>query len=205
MTADKLLGALVVDDDPLVRQATARGLTQAGVICDVAADARQALERLGKQSFDVAIVDLRMPEINGHTLVLKMLEMDPRPAIVVLTGLPEPKLIKDLLGRGVEDFMAKPANYDLLALKAKALAARRRASLRESAGEKLLPSGDSSRRHGASTLFADGADGGASTDDRTALSEKVADQIKATSREMQSPPTEYDAFRIASGNSVRHQ
>jgi DNA-binding response OmpR family regulator len=126
MTVMHTFRALVVEDDVLVRQATSRALTMEGFVCDVAADGMQALEKLQRRTFDIAVSDLRMPVLNGHKLVVEMLEMDSRPAIIVLTGLPEPKLVRDLFARGVEDVMAKPANYDILALKAKALAVRRR-------------------------------------------------------------------------------
>jgi DNA-binding NtrC family response regulator len=133
MTVTYAFRALVVDDDVLVRHATSRALTNEGFLCDVAADGAQAMEKLHHRTFDVAIADLRMPVMNGHKLVVEMLEMDPRPAIIVLTGVPDPRLIRDLFARGVEDVMAKPANYDVLVLKAKALAERRRLLKQEAA------------------------------------------------------------------------
>jgi len=151
MSETSPLRALVVDDDVLVRQATARALTQEGFVCDVAADGKQAMEKLRERTFDVAISDLRMPEMNGHRLVVEMLAMESRPAIMVLTGVAEPKLVRDLLARGVEDVVAKPANYQVLVLKAKALAERRRLPKSEGARETL------SQTHGSSRTPEDGA------------------------------------------------
>jgi len=135
MTVTYAFRALVVDDDVLVRQATSRALTNEGFVCDVAADGAQAMEKLEHRQFDVAVADLRMPVMNGHKLVVEMLGMNPRPAIIVLTGVPEPRLIRDLFARGVEDVMAKPANYDVLVLKAKALVERRRLPKHEEAAQ----------------------------------------------------------------------
>ena len=122
MTATAPLRALVVEDDVLVRGATARALNQEGFICEIAVDGVQALEKLRARTFDVVISDLRMPEMNGHRMIVELLAMDGRPAIIVLTGVTEPKIVRDLFARGVDDVMAKPANYDVLVLKAKALA-----------------------------------------------------------------------------------
>lgn len=118
--------ALVVDDDVLIRQAVTRALSREGFVCYSAADGQVALEKLKETTFDIAICDLRMPEVNGHELIVSMLAMEARPAIIVLTGLPEPRLVRDLFFRGVEDVMAKPANFDVLVAKAKALAERQR-------------------------------------------------------------------------------
>jgi DNA-binding response OmpR family regulator len=118
--------ALVIEDEVLVRQATSRALTNEGFVCDVAADGGQAMEKLQHRTFDIAIVDLRIPVMNGHKLIVEMLAMNSPPVIMVFTGVPEPRLVRDLFARGVDDVIAKPANYDVLALKAKALAERRR-------------------------------------------------------------------------------
>jgi DNA-binding response OmpR family regulator len=117
--------ALVVDDDALIRQAMVRALTQVGMTCEVAADGEQAWEMLCTSTYDIVICDLRMPTMNGHQLIVAILTMKDRPAIMVVTGLPDPRIMRDLFIRGVEDIMAKPVNFDVLALKANALAKRR--------------------------------------------------------------------------------
>ncbi|HUP81733.1 MAG TPA: response regulator [Pirellula sp.] len=118
--------ALVVDDDALIRQATARALRQEGFTCDMAENGVIALKKLQENSFDLAIVDLHMPEMNGHQLIVESLAMKNRPAIIVLTGIPDRRLVQDLFLRGVEDIVAKPVNYDILTSKAKSLVERRK-------------------------------------------------------------------------------
>lgn len=118
--------ALVVDDDVYVRQVIVRALVRDNFKCDVASDGVAAIEKLRQNSYDVAICDLNMPEMNGHALVLEIMEMESRPAIMVLTGVIEPRIARDLLVRGVEDVVAKPAHNEFLVAKARALAERRR-------------------------------------------------------------------------------
>lgn len=117
--------ALIVDDEVLVRGLTVRALSAAGFSCQDAADGGSAIERLQQERFDLLVTDLRMPVQNGYRLALAALELDPRPFIVVLTGVAEARLTQDLLLRGVEDVVFKPICYDLFAAKVKALMTRR--------------------------------------------------------------------------------
>lgn len=118
--------ALIVDDEPSVRQAVMRALNRSGFTCDAAADGRTAIEMVNQSCFDVVVTDLRMPEANGHKLAADLLEMPTRPAIVVLTGVLEPKLSDDLWARGVDDIQYKPVDFGLLAMKIRRIVDRRR-------------------------------------------------------------------------------
>ncbi len=128
--------ALVVDDEPAVRNLTVRSLRSSGVECDVAVDGRDALERLQSGCYDVVVTDILMPNMHGHALVVDLLERDERPMIVVLTGVLEPKITRDLLARGVDDVCFKPVDYRLFAAKVKALLMRRTAQPSVPAGAK---------------------------------------------------------------------
>ena len=56
---------------------------------------------------------------------MELLQLEDRPAIAILTGMLDPRLTKDLVGRGVEFVEFKPVRYDLLIAKIKAMVARR--------------------------------------------------------------------------------
>lgn len=118
--------ALVVDDEVQVQKLVATVLRQQGFHCDVAEDGDRAYELAAQTPFDVVITDLKMPKMNGHALVLKLLELDRRPLIVVHTGVIEPLLAKDLLLRGVDDILFKPLNFSVLAAKVTTLVDRSR-------------------------------------------------------------------------------
>jgi len=102
-----------------------RGLIQQGFVCDAAADGKEAQDRASKKHYDVVITDLKMPNRHGHALAVYLLTLKPRPVIIVHTGVAEPKLAKDLFARGVDDILFKPFDFNLLAVKAKALVERR--------------------------------------------------------------------------------
>lgn len=124
---DDFYRALVVDDEVQVRQLTMRALTDEGFRCHAAADGAEALQMADENRYDLVVADLRMPRAHGHALAAHLLLRDIRPVIIVVTGLLEPQLTKDLLARGVDDIVFKPIDYKLFAIKAKALVKRAKA------------------------------------------------------------------------------
>jgi len=66
-----------------------------------------------------------MPNGNGHAFSVDVLKRSDRPILIVVTGITDPRLTRDLLVRGVDDVMFKPLDGQLLAAKVQALAARR--------------------------------------------------------------------------------
>ena len=109
--------ALVVDDEPQVRSLTSRALTDCGFQCDQAGDGEEAIKLAESRQFDAVVTDLRMPRRHGHALCSDLLQLSPPPHILVLTALSDPRLVHDLLSRGVRDVVQKPTQYDVLAMK----------------------------------------------------------------------------------------
>jgi DNA-binding response OmpR family regulator len=113
--------ALVVDDESGVRRLTARALAGEGFACNVAADGADAEAMALRGNHNVVVTDLRMPNQDGRTLARNLLDLEDRPAIIVLTGTAEADVVKDLITRGVDDVTYKPVDYGLFAAKVKAL------------------------------------------------------------------------------------
>ncbi len=113
----KSYNVLVIEDEDIIRDLTRRSLEQRGFRCETAPDGIAAENMMRRRPFDAVVVDLRMPRKHGHQLIADILQERVHPVVVVLTGLCEPKLVQDLLVRGVADIMLKPCNYDLLAAK----------------------------------------------------------------------------------------
>jgi DNA-binding response OmpR family regulator len=121
-----MLRALVVDDERSVRDLIATALSKEGFHCDVASDGSDAWERISDAalSYHLVVTDLAIPGENGHALAIKILGMSRRPLVAVLTGILEPKLAKDLIARGVDDFVFKPVQFMLFAAKMRSLTER---------------------------------------------------------------------------------
>jgi DNA-binding response OmpR family regulator len=123
------LRALIVDDEPSLRRLTMTALTREGFICDEAANGAAGRERALAVAYDLVITDLCMPEKHGHSLAVELLAMPNRPLVVVLTGVAEPWLTKDLITRGVDDVQFKPVNFPAFAAKVRSMVDRRLAQL----------------------------------------------------------------------------
>jgi len=115
MTESETTPVLVVDDEWIIRNQLTRALKAVGVGSDHAADGDDALFKFRSCVHQLVVTDLRMPHCNGHSLAVTLLAEPNPPTVVVLTGLTEPKLARDLLARGVRDVVFKPVNYFELA------------------------------------------------------------------------------------------
>ncbi len=119
--ADNTYRALVVDDEPAVRNLAIRALQREGFSCDAAADGVEAEQMIPGRRYDVIVTDLRMPNKNGHVLASNILLMPNHPVVVIVTGVLEPKIAKDMTMRGVDCIEFKPVNYPLFAAKVRGL------------------------------------------------------------------------------------
>jgi len=113
--------ALVVDDEQPIRQLVQRALAAQGIACDQAADGHEALKQCHSRAYDAVITDLRMPNRHGHALCVDLLASTDRPIIVVLTGVMDPRLTRDLMARGVDDIVFKPVDFRAFSAKIKLL------------------------------------------------------------------------------------
>ncbi len=107
--------ALIVDDELLVREAAARAMAAHSFWCDTASDGAEAIEKLRKNSYDLVVTDLRMPNKHGHSLTLEIMSSADPAHVVVLTGVSSQKVVDDLRQRGVEDIFYKPVDFQQFA------------------------------------------------------------------------------------------
>lgn len=119
--------ALIVDDEAAIRKLLQRALLVEGFECMTAEDGQQAAELTRCHAFDLVVTDLAMPVKHGHSLAVQLLEQQDRPLVVVLTGIAEPRLAKDLFARGVDDVVLKPVDFRMFAAKLRSLVNRKRA------------------------------------------------------------------------------
>jgi len=107
---------LVVDDDAMNREMMARRLQRSGFNVTTAENGRVALERLKERSFDLVLLDIIMPELNGfHTL--EFIKADPKIRhlpIIMLTALDDVDSTVRCIEAGAEDYVPKPFNTVIL-------------------------------------------------------------------------------------------
>ncbi|HNQ24171.1 MAG TPA: response regulator [Phycisphaerae bacterium] len=107
---------LVVDDDPTICKTVGLLLEEHGYAPRTFTDSREAIEAADKESFQIALIDLRMPVIDGVEVVERLKEIDQRTSCIVLTAYPDLDSATETMRRGSCDYIAKPFKQeDLLA------------------------------------------------------------------------------------------
>ncbi|MBI2467828.1 MAG: sigma-54-dependent Fis family transcriptional regulator [Candidatus Rokubacteria bacterium] len=138
---------LVAEDDPRTRESLGRAMTQAGYRSLTAADGAAALAILQKESVDVLLTDLKMPGVDGMTLLERVRADSPETIVIILTAFATVDLAVEAMKKGAYDFLTKPIHLDKLELVLRhALETRRlaqenrelRLRLRETSGLKQL-------------------------------------------------------------------
>jgi response regulator RpfG family c-di-GMP phosphodiesterase len=128
MVAKSLYTVLVVDDSPQERELISRALEQADIRADQAVDGVMAENMLRLRTYQAVITDLRMPRKHGYQLILDISALPTPPLIIAVTGVLEPRLVRDLIAKGVVAIESKPLNHIVLAAKVRAYIERSESS-----------------------------------------------------------------------------
>lgn len=105
---------LVVDDEFHIRDSIRLLLEKEGYGVETAADGREGLARIKKDSFAAAVVDLKMPGMDGIELIKQAKEIDPALKFIIMTGYPTLDTAKDATRLGVYDYIVKPFRIENL-------------------------------------------------------------------------------------------
>jgi PAS domain S-box-containing protein len=125
--ADEIpLAVLVVDDEPGIRQATARFLNRSGMQVRAVSDGAEALRALRQQTFDVILCDVRMPGMNGRDFLIRLREQAPEliATLIFATGDTLEADTAALLADAGAPSLVKPFDFDALERLVRDVAAR---------------------------------------------------------------------------------
>ena len=103
---------LIVDDEEVVRLSHLRSLQSVNCNAQVAVDGIQALQVMEQQAFDVILLDLRMPDLDGMEVLLTIKDKWPDSEVVVITGYPSIESAKEAVRLGAYNYIAKPIGPD---------------------------------------------------------------------------------------------
>jgi DNA-binding response OmpR family regulator len=106
---------LVVDDDPSARRLVSIWLQERGFEVSEAVDAESGLREAALLSPDIVLLDWRLPDQSGPTICRRLDEFVPRPAIVMLTGLDDPRDRDAARKAGADAYVVKGVDPDRLA------------------------------------------------------------------------------------------
>lgn len=105
---------LVADDEESMRWVLSKALKRKGFNVDLAVDGRQAMSMIQENDYDLAIVDIRMPGINGLDLLDRIRELKNDLLVVIMTAEASMKNAVEAMKRGAYDYITKPFDLDVI-------------------------------------------------------------------------------------------
>lgn len=105
---------LIADDEESMRWVLSKALRKKGFQVDLASDGGQALRQIQEQSYDLAIVDIKMPVMSGLALLEKARELRPDMLVVVMTAESSMKNAVEAMKRGAYDYITKPFDLEVI-------------------------------------------------------------------------------------------
>lgn len=105
---------LIVDDEQVVRDSLSKWFREDGYTVSVAASAAEALQQLQVQRWDIILLDIKMPGMDGMELQLRIKEIDPTPTIIFITAHATVDTAVKALKEGAFDYVTKPVDPDYL-------------------------------------------------------------------------------------------
>ncbi|MBI1784354.1 sigma-54-dependent Fis family transcriptional regulator [Candidatus Sumerlaeota bacterium] len=105
---------LVADDEEGIRFVLAQFLRQEGCEVDLAADGREAIQKAESEPYDLYILDLKMPKIEGLDVLRRIRQLYPEALVVIITAFGSQKLATEALQAGAYDYFTKPFELDEL-------------------------------------------------------------------------------------------
>jgi len=105
---------LIVDDEEVVRRSHLRSLSSAGCRAEAAGDGDEALRVMERHPFDVILLDLRMPGLDGMDVLRTIKKRWPESEVIVITGYPSLESAKEAIRLGAQNYLAKPVGPEAL-------------------------------------------------------------------------------------------
>jgi len=121
---------LIVDDEEVVRLSHLRSLENTDCNARAAEDGRQAISVMEEQAFDVVLLDLRMPDLDGMDVLKTIKQRWPSSEVVVITGYPSIETAKQAVRLGAFNYLTKPLDPNELRKAANDAVTQKRWSLR---------------------------------------------------------------------------
>lgn len=106
---------LIIDDEEAIRKSLKKMLERAGFYCETAFDYKSAKEAVEALDFDLILVDIILPEMDGTQLIAKLQEeLSLESAVIFVTGEPNLETATKAIKLGASDYLEKPTNRNSL-------------------------------------------------------------------------------------------
>ena len=111
---DKRTRVLVVDDDETIRNTMKAILEDEGYTVDLAASGSEAILKTEQTTYNIALLDIRLPDMEGVELLKLMKDTFPRTRKIMVTGYPSMQNAIAALNKKADAYLVKPVNIDEL-------------------------------------------------------------------------------------------
>jgi len=101
---------LVVDDDESVRKVLTTILEDKGYNVETAKNGKEAIKKSNEKFFNLALIDIRLPDLEGTKLLTKMKDTTPKMIKIIVTGYPSLQNAIEAVNKGADSYILKPFN-----------------------------------------------------------------------------------------------
>jgi len=105
---------LVIDDEESIRKSLAAVLEEKGYIVDTAENGKEAIERSKTRPYNLALIDIRLPDMDGVQLLTGMKETIPKTVKIIITGYPSLENAIEAVNKGADAYIIKPFDMNKL-------------------------------------------------------------------------------------------
>ena len=123
-TRDDTIGKILIEDEPTLRESVAKKLRRSGYEMDDCGDGETALELLAAERYDLVLLDLNLPKVNGMTVLRTLRKTDLETPVLILSARSEISDKVEGLDAGANDYLAKPFHLAELEARVRSLTRR---------------------------------------------------------------------------------
>jgi DNA-binding NtrC family response regulator len=103
---------IIIDDDESIRQVLKTILEEEGYVVDTADTGKEAVLKTSEKAYNLALIDIRLPDIEGIDLILKIKDTTPRMRKIIVTGYPTIQNAMEAVDRQADAFILKPFDVE---------------------------------------------------------------------------------------------
>lgn len=105
---------LVVDDDAAIRKSLSSILSEEGYLVETVESGKEAIRSSEKSRFDIALVDIKLPDMEGTELLSRLKENQPHLIMIIMTGFPTLENAMKTVNEGADGYILKPFDVQKL-------------------------------------------------------------------------------------------
>ncbi len=103
---------LIVDDQESISKSLKITMEREGYAVDVASNGREGVEKAKMRSYNIALIDRRLPDMDGTELLTAIRETTPKMVKIIMTGYPSPESVAEAARNGADEYIVKPFNVE---------------------------------------------------------------------------------------------